>query len=309
MEKVDHCVACSGKEFEFLLSSKAQMSDSNEEFHFYKCKSCNLVILNPRLSIKDLSQYYTSSYLPYRGSSAWGKYAPFVDNSQNKLDHIRYIKSKKYHQISAASVIMDIGCGNPTFIDYVQKRTSCKAIGIDFSDNGWQEDPSKFPNLELKTMDVQELKPAEKIDIITMWHYLEHDYFPDRTLAKLREIVKPNSKLIIEVPNYDSISRRIYGKNWAGFHTPRHTYLFSPENLTKLLHNTGWSVEEIDKKGTLDYYNLYWMSEMERKNINWESSMEDKFWPYVFGMIKNKAKNILSSHNSHGIMTVTASPN
>ena len=265
-------------------------------------------MLNPRIPTKDLSQYYTESYLLYRGSSAWGKYASFVENSQTKLDHIRFKKSKTYHQIAPSSVILDIGCGNPTFLNYTQQKTGCKAIGIDFSDYGWQGDQDNFPNLDLRVMDVQDLKPMEKIDIITMWHYLEHDYYPNRTLSKLREIVNPKAKLIIEVPNYDSISRRIYGKNWAGFHTPRHTYLFSPDNLTKLLHNTEWRVEEVDKKGTLDYYNLYWMSEMEIKNINWESSMEDKFWPYVVGMMKNRVKNIFNRNNSHGIMTLTASP-
>mgnify|MGYP000663107435 CR=1 FL=1 len=44
---------------------------------------------------EELEQYYTESYLPYRGASAWGKYSSFVANSQKKTDSNRVNFVKK----------------------------------------------------------------------------------------------------------------------------------------------------------------------------------------------------------------------
>jgi hypothetical protein len=68
-----------------------------------------------------------------------------------------------------------------------------------------------------------------------MWHYLEHDYTPLENLTYLKSIAKPSTTLVIEIPNFDSMSRRKYGENWAGWHTPRHISLFSPNNIELLL--------------------------------------------------------------------------
>jgi hypothetical protein len=48
---------------------------------------------------------------------------------------------------------------------------------------------------------------------ITMWHYLEHDYTPLENLTYLKSIAKPSTTLVIEIPNFDSMSRRKYGEN------------------------------------------------------------------------------------------------
>jgi hypothetical protein len=41
-----------------------------------------------------------------------------------------------------------------------------------------------------------------------MWHYLEHDYTPLENLTYLKSIAKPSTTLVIEIPNFDSMSRR-----------------------------------------------------------------------------------------------------
>jgi hypothetical protein len=71
-----------------------------------------------------------------------------------------------------------------------------------------------------------------------MWHYLEHDYTPLENLTYLKSIAKPSTTLVIEIP-FDSMSRRKYGENWAGWHTPRHISLFSPNNIELLLQGGG----------------------------------------------------------------------
>ena len=84
--KLKKCIVCNNKETTFLYTNCAMMHHSNKEYNFFICKICNLVFLNPRPSLNELKNYYTDYYLPYRGSSAWGKFSKLVDLSQRNLD-------------------------------------------------------------------------------------------------------------------------------------------------------------------------------------------------------------------------------
>ena len=303
--KLKECIVCSSKKIKFLYSNEAMMHHSNKEFNFFICEICNLVFLNPRLPLKELEEYYTDIYLPYRGTSAWGKYKKLVSLSQRGLDIKRAKILKQYSFPNKESNILDIGCGNPTFLEICSHFFKSSLYGIDFSDNGWKREQERFKKLNLKVGDIDSLGKKFSPDIITLWHYLEHDYYPNKTLKKLASISNSNTRLYIEVPNYDSLSRKKYNQNWAGFHTPRHTFIFSPKNIEILLNKNGWQVDLIDLKGTLDSYVLSWMSEMEIKGLDWSKSLENQFWNYFYGMVKYKLKHLFTN-KSEGVMTIIA---
>tara|TARA_R110002049_G_scaffold294590_5_gene481308 strand:+ start:8837 stop:9772 length:936 start_codon:yes stop_codon:yes gene_type:complete len=308
MEQLTHCPACSSTEFSSFIETTAQMHPSKEEFNFDQCSNCRLVFLNPRVSLDKLKDYYTAHYLPYRGSEAWGKYEYFVKDSQRKLDLKRVKRVKEWHKTNTNSLILDVGCGKPTFLKACFDKLKCKTLGIDFSDEGWRESAEAFKGLDLQIAEIKNLPNDLKPDVITMWHYLEHDYTPKPNLTYLKSISKPSTTLIVEIPNFDSNSREEFGKEWAGWHTPRHTSLFSPNNVEVLLNNSGWEVSKILTYGTMDPYLLYWMSRMEQKGISWNKNMEDEFWSFTWNMIRFLPKKWNQKNTSLGIMTVIAKP-
>ena len=156
--------------------------------------------------------------------------------------------------------------------------------------------------------EVADLQNEKPVDVITMWHYLEHDYQPQQHLQELLQIAHPKTQLIIEVPNFDSYTQRKFGEFWSAYHTPRHTALYSPNNITLLMKNSGWQVEQVLTYGTLDPYTLHWMSQMEKKGIDWEGSMEKRFIGYVAGKVLNTPIFMLQKWFSMGFMTVIAKP-
>ena len=284
------------------------MHPGEEVFNFDQCVKCQLVFLNPRVPLDELTNYYTSYYLPYRGAKAWGKYENLVEKSQLKLDSKRVKRTTQYQKISPNSLVLDIGCGKPSFLKACKDQLSCKTIGIDFSDEGWTNKNEAFQGLDLRVAEIKDLPSNLKPDVITMWHYLEHDYFPRANLEHLLRIAKSTTKLIIEVPNFESVSRIKFAENWAGWHTPRHTSLFSPNNAQLLLEKSGWKVDQILSYGTMDPYLLYWMSEMEKRKIDWDKNMEGEFYSFLVGMFFFLPKKWFEKKQSLGIMTVIASP-
>ncbi len=300
------CPICNSNVLEPFVKVSTQMHSSNEKFTYDQCAACNTVMLNPRLAFEDLKDYYTEYYLPYRGATAWGKYRKQVENDQQQLDKKRLQVLQDCQQLTSDTIILDVGCGKPSFLYAAHQRYSVKAIGVDFSDHGWRNEPIYKRNLNLISGELGQIQLKCQPDFVTMWHYLEHDYFPNKTLRHIAKLASPQTHLVIEVPNFDSESRKKYGENWAGWHTPRHTFLFSPNNLKLLLENNGWKVKELRTYGTLSDYLLYWISEMEVKNIDWRKNMENEFLGFAGGLVKHKLKNTFIKHKSHGIMLAIA---
>ena len=309
MEDVKKCFACNSVKFKAYIQTDAMMHEHSQvKYNFDRCEDCGLVFLNPRILESALAAFYTSSYLPYRVEEAWGKYAAFVKRDQQKIDQARIDRVKKHHKLTAKSRILDVGCGKPTFLSCLSKETDSHLIGLDFSDEGWKNEPENYRGIDLRVGQIADLKLEVPVDVITMWHYLEHDYQPQEHLRQLLAIAKPQTKLIVEVPNFDSYTRRKFGKYWSGYHTPRHTGLYSPENIKLLMKKSGWQVEKVLTYGTLHPYTLHWMSEMEKKQIDWTSSMEPRFIGFVAGMVLRTPLYMMKKLFSMGFMTVVAKP-
>lgn len=303
-----NCPVCDESSITPYIKTKAQMHSSKEFFNYDQCTNCLFVFLNPIIPPNQLKNYYTNYYLPYRGAKAWGKFEKFVERSQEKLDNKRLKLINKERKLTDSSLILDIGCGSPTFLKACKDSIGCNTTGIDFSDEGWKYYNEKFKGINLQVADIKDLEGDTHPDVITMWHYLEHDYSPSENLRYLSSISKPSTELVIEVPNFDSVSRKKYGTYWSGWHTPRHISLFSPSNISFLLQKTGWKAKKIYSHGTLNPYLLFWMSEMEKKGTRWHKSMEQEFKGFVIGMIKFLPKRLFERKLSLGIMTVIAKP-
>ena len=309
MEYLTECLACNSTNFEAFEQTIAMMHQNlPAKYNFDRCNDCGLVFLNPRVDETELRQFYTASYLPYRVEEAWGKYASFVKQDQRRIDKARVQRLIKHNNLSMQSRILDIGCGKPTFLASLRNSTQANLIGLDFSDEGWKNERNSYHNIDLKTGEIADLGNEKPMDIITMWHYLEHDYQPQQHLKQLLNYSHAHTRLIIEVPNFDSYTRNKFGKHWSGYHTPRHTALYSPKNIELMLKNSGWQVDQILTYGTLNPYTLHWMSRMEQKGIDWSASMESRFMGYVIGMVLNAPLYLLQKCFSMGFMTIIARP-
>lgn len=308
MEHLDACPVCDSGDIQPFVQTRAQMHSGASRFNFDRCSSCGLAFLNPRLPPEELGAYYTERYLPYRGAEAWGRYRGLVDKSQRQLDQRRVALVERYRRLAIESTVLDIGCGKPDFLKTCIRRSGCTGIGLDFSDHGWRAQGEPESGLSLLVGEVEQLPATLRADIITLWHYLEHDYHPARTLQALHRHALPDTLLVIEVPDFDSEGRKQFGPHWAGYHTPRHLSLFSPSNLGLLLEKTGWKPLDINPRGTLDPYVLHWMSRMEQRGADWDGSMEPEFIRFVAGMLAYRLTRWPQKRRRLGILTAVAVP-
>lgn len=301
-----NCPTCGESDSKSFQSTKTMMSELPQEWNFDQCQKCKMVYLNPRVNIEELASYYNEEYLPYRGSEAWGKFKSLVDSDQKKVDQRRVDTVGSYGP-PRIKKILDVGCGKPTFLNAIRSFNPVRCTGLDFSDHGWKASGNKYEGIELIVGEISDLAEDSKYDVITMWQYLEHDYHPHQTLVNLLGHSHEHTRIIIEVPCVDSTTQEKYGEHWAGYHSPRHTGLYTPRTMELLLERSGWKAVDSYTYGTLDPYVLDWMSRMEKQDIDWNTSMEDRFISFVWGKII-RPKYFLHRRKSQGFMTVIATP-
>jgi 2-polyprenyl-3-methyl-5-hydroxy-6-metoxy-1,4-benzoquinol methylase len=275
------CPICKESQSSSYMSTNALMHEPNNELYIFNiCNNCEAVFLINPVTIENLTHYYTDNYLPYRGASAWGKYSAFVLDSQKKLDLRRGNFVKKHFKKNDSNLsILDVGCGNPSFLDFLQQNSKINCTGIDFSDAGWKN--KNYPNLELRKVAIEDFTSTTLFDVITLWHYLEHDYNPQQTIEKLYNCLKPGGKIIIEVPDYNSLSAKIQKSYWQGWHSPRHISLLTKKSFSLLFQKDKWKISKHLRYGTLDAFTLWWLGKMQKKDIDWSGNMSDHFWMLV----------------------------
>src|SRR5215204_3163287 len=80
----------------------------------------------------------------------------------------------------------------------------------------------------------------EKFDLISMIQVAAHFYEPRAAFQKAADLLNENGLLLIETWNRESISARLFGKNWHVYSPPSVLQWFSEKGLTAFLKDFGF---------------------------------------------------------------------
>ncbi|MDR2123072.1 MAG: class I SAM-dependent methyltransferase [Flavobacteriaceae bacterium] len=165
----------------------------------------------------DLNRYYESSkYLSHnKDHSLKSKIYLFIQKLNEKY------KLKIISNYKSSGKILDYGCGDGSFLEFM-KNNQFSILGYEPNSNAFQTACSKIGKENVITsLDSIE---NNSLDIITLWHVLEHIPNPEEILSTLRSKLKTDGFLIIALPNYKSYDAKFYKENWAAWDVPRHIY-------------------------------------------------------------------------------------
>jgi len=75
---------------------------------------------------------------------------------------------------------------------------------------------------------------------------IEHVERPDKTVCRIRGLLKKGGRLVIITDNTNSVDFDFFKKHyWGGYHFPRHWNLFSRHSLKRLAAKTGFEVMNV----------------------------------------------------------------
>lgn len=238
--EIPPCPQCGDYDTVPFIEAEDDLGGSPGRFQFKRCKTCGLVYQTPRLAFPYIAAYYDDEYIAHRKKTDWGVLTPLYDWAMGKHDRDKLALVRQYARLDPGSRMLDIGCGAGTFLAHAAKETGAMTSGVDFKDLSglpWMQAVA-FRHGTLAEQDFGD----QRFDLITMWHFLEHDYDPLGTLTRARSLLAPRGKLVIEVPRLDSLSFRLFKERWPGLQAPQHTILFDSTTLPAMMEKAGLKV-------------------------------------------------------------------
>lgn len=223
-----------GEDFEYRTSP--------DVFSVMQCNLCDLVYLNPRPSVSEFDRIYLPNYHAFDFSEEdFG----FVHKIRARLEAKRLLDWCK--DLPDNARIIDVGCGDGFHLRLLQAfgKKSWRLEGVDISSQAVEA--AEKSNLKVHFGSVEEIGlPKDTYDLAFMIQTIEHVEKPDAVLSAVREILKPNGRVVIVTDNTDSIDFDLFKKSyWGGYHFPRHWNLFNQKSLTKLAEKTGFAVADL----------------------------------------------------------------
>jgi SAM-dependent methyltransferase len=246
------CYQCGSDESEKFLVGEDDLTGKEGHFLYVKCIECELVYQKPRLPISKIKEFYDSEYIAHRKKKDWGVLTPLYEHAMNKHDREKDKLISKYIKVNAETEVLDVGCAVGTFLLHLNKKYNCKIHGVDFKEDLTYPDFDKI-NFHEGLFYEQEL-PEDTFDLVTMWHFFEHDYDPNKSLEMAKRVLKQDGKLIIEIPKLDSFSFRLFKNKWPGIQAPQHTALYTKESILNMLKKHDLVVEEYLPYGAFPPY-------------------------------------------------------
>lgn len=242
------------------LHDKLQVQDksvSQEVFTIQQCAACGFQFTNPRPAAASIGKYYESDAYVSHNSAAQGlvnrvyKVARYF-TVRRKVALITKLNGGKPGQL------LDYGCGTGHFLARA-KQAGWQVTGLEPNDRARHDAAARVGQPILDAAALAGLAPGS-FDLISLWHVLEHVHALEATLSELITKLKPGGRLLIAVPNAESLDAQHYRQNWASYDVPRHLYHFVPATMQRLLARHGLRVAQTLPL-VLDAYYISMLSE------------------------------------------------
>lgn len=134
--------------------------------------------------------------------------------------------------------LLDVGCGNGAFLE-IANALGWDAVGIEPDPKAVEA--SRKRGVKVRQGDIRALDgQAERYDVITMNHVIEHVHAPAVLLEACFRLLKTGGLLWINTPNLGSAGHSLYGPYWRGLEPPRHLILFTWNSLELILTTVGF---------------------------------------------------------------------
>jgi SAM-dependent methyltransferase len=213
-------------------------------FQIVECRQCRLMRLAPQPSPMELGDYYPQDY--------W--FAPDASTAERMeqryrrfvlRDHLSFVE-RALRESEEEGMILDVGCGGGLFLQMLGERGGAavrrRAAGLDFSldaaNVAWRT--AGVP-VVCATLSRAPFAPSS-CAAITMFHVLEHLYDPASYLDAAHQLLRPEGRLIVQVPNAACWQFLLLGERWNGVDVPRHLIDFRLSDLDSLLEHCGFEV-------------------------------------------------------------------
>jgi SAM-dependent methyltransferase len=241
-EAVPQCPVCgAGRATPFAFGADYELETCANRWEFVQCGGCGHVRLSPRPAVETLPVIYPPRYYAYNYEQ---QIHPIARRGKAWLDR-RKLGSIVRHLDRAPRAYLDVGCGDGRFLRAMQARgvPADRLFGLELDESVAARLRREGYQVEQARVEDSTLVAPGSVDLVTLFHVIEHVDRPRVVIEKLATWLAPGGLLALETPNRASLDARLFRRTfWGGYHYPRHWQLFDTDGIRRLLVRAGLEI-------------------------------------------------------------------
>ncbi|MBI2410242.1 class I SAM-dependent methyltransferase [Candidatus Kaiserbacteria bacterium] len=197
---------------------------------YLRCRTCGLGWLPRRSWPKDQERHYSEEYYPenYAGRKNKGAFS------------YRFRLVKQY--LVPQGELLEIGAASGDFLALL-REAGYAVRGVELSKRAAEQARRNYGLAMIQGTLERAKFETGTFAYVVMYHVLEHVPDPKAALAEVNRVLKKGGRLLIEVPNVQSVDAKVSRKLMRSvLDVPNHLYAFSPRTLRSLLNGAGFRV-------------------------------------------------------------------
>lgn len=231
MEFIEHksCPLCKSDAIKKRFACK-DMFATGEKFDIMECPACGFAFTQKHPDEKEIGKYYESPKYISHSNTAKG--------FTNKVYHLvrKIMLRNKRRLVERLTLLkngklLDYGAGTCHFAHAMQ-QAGWDVTAIEKSPAA-RELAKKELNMDAKPESALADIKDKELDVVTMWHVMEHIQELDTMWSELYRILDDTGIAIIAVPNNRSYDAQHYKEHWAAYDVPRHLWHFTPSTIMR----------------------------------------------------------------------------
>ncbi|UDY23623.1 class I SAM-dependent methyltransferase [Nocardioides sp. Kera G14] len=244
LERMDCCPWCGSTSLRRRTTTRDLRQFKPGRFRLDECRACGHVFQNPPLSDEGLGFYYRDTY---DGLNAERAEANLGSMSEVYLNRAGTVAG---HRHDAPRRWLDVGTASGHFPAAAATLFPGTVFdGLDMSDGVLSAQRAgriqtahqgQFPELSGGLVG--------QYDQVSMFHYLEHTRDPFADLDAAVRVLSDDGWLLIEQPDPEAPSARLFGSWWAGWNQPEHLNMITLGNLRAALEDRGLEVVTVVRR-------------------------------------------------------------
>lgn len=155
--------------------------------------------------------------------------------------------------IRPPGLALEIGCSTGILLSQLKKK-GWDVMGVEVSKLSAQEATKK--DLEVFNGKFEDFHSSKKFDLVILNHVLEHLNDPLKIIEQIFSLLTDRGAILIDVPNFGSLSARIQKNTWPLLLPSEHLWHFTEESLIRLLTAKNFEIIFCEKaSGIWDFGN------------------------------------------------------
>ena len=210
-----------------------------EDFQFYvdtpvstrvtirqvQCRSCFAAFMNPVFTPEGFAVLF---------ARAGASYPSYGSTGQREAAQMAWLETRGL--LAPGRTLLDVGCFEGAFLSRLPEGARGIGVDIDAPAIGRAERRHGGPGRRFVCADFETVVLDERVDLITLFHVLEHLPRPVEVLRQLARLSHPGTRLLVEVP----VLENVIFDDVCGFLTVQHLTHFSIGSLANALAVSGW---------------------------------------------------------------------